>query len=196
MITNRPATDADLDTVVDVLTQAFEHDPVWGGWAFPDRDRAADQRRAFWRYLVRSGLRFPWVRMTSGGEAAALSQPPGERELTPEEEEALEPFIRGLLGDHADLFLEGVELFEEHLPKEPHFHLDLLGTHPDHRGKGIGMDLVRADLEEVDALHAPAYLESTNPANLVRYEAVGFRKIGAFTLPGGPTVDTMWREPR
>jgi hypothetical protein len=43
----------------------------------------------------------------------------------------------------------------------------------------------------------PAYLESTNPANLRRYEGVGFAASGTFELPdGGPTVTTMWREPR
>jgi hypothetical protein len=43
----------------------------------------------------------------------------------------------------------------------------------------------------------PAYLESTNPANLPRYERLGFVRVGAFTLPGGgPTVDTMWRAAR
>jgi hypothetical protein len=42
----------------------------------------------------------------------------------------------------------------------------------------------------------PAYLESTNPANLSRYEALGFARIGEFGPDGGPLITTMWREAR
>ena len=58
------------------------------------------------------------------------------------------------------------------------------------------MGLLAANLARVDAAHMPAYLESTNPGNLRRYESVGFEVNGEFALPdGGPTVTTMWREP-
>jgi len=196
---SRPATHDDLERVTDIMTSAFAEDPVWGGWGFPDRDRvrATDQRRAFWRYLLHSGLRFPWIRIAEGNGAATLWCPPGEDELTPAEADQLGPFMRGLVGDHCDVFMEGIELFEANLPEEPHFHLDLIGTHADRRGSGIGMDLLRENLGLVDETHMPAYLESTNPANLGRYGSVGFVVIGQFTLPGdGPTVDRMWREPR
>lgn len=200
MTPSRAATHADLEIVTDIMTAAFAEDPVWGGWGFPDpdRERATEQRRAFWRYLIRSGLRFPWVRITEGAEAATLWGPPGETELTPEEEQQLEPYMRELIGDHCDTFMEGIEMFEANIPRDtPHYHLDLIGTHPSHRGKGVGMALLRENLEMVDAEHMPAYLESTNPVNVARYESVGFAKVGEFTLPGGgPTVDTMWREAR
>ena len=42
----------------------------------------------------------------------------------------------------------------------------------------------------------PAYLESTNPVNLPRYEALGFAPTGEFGPAGGPVITTMWREPR
>lgn len=49
----------------------------------------------------------------------------------------------------------------------------------------------------LDELHQPAYLESTNPANLDRYRSVGFEPIGDFDLPhGGPVVTRMWRDAR
>ena len=54
----------------------------------------------------------------------------------------------------------------------------------------------RADLAALDRDGAPAYLESTNPANLRRYEGAGFRPYGSFPLPGGgPLVTQTWREP-
>ena len=58
------------------------------------------------------------------------------------------------------------------------------------------MRLLADNLALLDTARMPAYLESTNPANLLRYESVGFAVCGTFDLPdGGPTVTTMWREP-
>ena len=196
-VTSRAATLSDLDVVTRVMTTAFATDPVWGGWAFPDpdRDAANEQRRRFWEFCLRSGMRYPWLRMTDAGEAVALWFPPDSTELTHEEEGQLEPLLRELVGGHAGAFLEGLELFEASHPRvEPHYYLSLLGTHDEYRGKGIGMALLRENLELVDAKRLPAYLESTNDVNLGRYVSVGFERYGEFTLPaGGPTVTTMWR---
>jgi GNAT superfamily N-acetyltransferase len=84
-----------------------------------------------------------------------------------------------------------------HPHSEPHFYLSLLGTHPDHAGRGIGMALLTENRARLDAEHMPAYLESSNPANNHRYERHGFEAIGAFYPPGGDTpVTGMWRDRR
>jgi hypothetical protein len=58
------------------------------------------------------------------------------------------------------------------------------------------MALLAADLARVDEDHMPAYLESTDPVNLGRYESVGFEPLGEFSLPeGNVIVTTMWRAP-
>jgi GNAT superfamily N-acetyltransferase len=136
--------------------------------------------------------------MLDGAMAAALWIPPGGTELTEREEEELEPLLGRLVGDRAPATLELLERFEAAHPRDrPHYYLSLLGTHPDHRGKGLGMALLAENLRLIDADGAPAYLESSNPANDARYERIGFRKIGAFSTPDGAhTVTTMWREPQ
>jgi hypothetical protein len=102
------------------------------------------------------------------------------------------------LGNGSKLVMEVFDRFEAAHPQgRDHYYLSLLGTHTDSRGSGIGMGLLADNLVLVDAERMPAYLESTNPANLRRYESVGFAVCGAFDLPeGGPTVTTMWREPK
>jgi len=199
-VVSGPASVADLDRVTEVMTVAFAGDPVWDGWAFPDPDpeRRTEQRRAWWRFNVGSALRYLWVRMTDECETAALWIPPGGEELTHLEEEKLPALLHGLVGDHSETFLEGLGLFESSHPRrEPHYYLSLLGTHEDHRGRGLGMALLAENLALIDTERMPAYLESSNPGNLHRYERLGFHKVGEFTLPaGGPTVDTMWRSAR
>ncbi len=56
---------------------------------------------------------------------------------------------------------------------------------------------IAANLAMIDELDLPAYLESSNRANDVRYGRLGFVEIGEFAAPGdGPTVGCMWRDPR
>lgn len=189
----RVATEADLESLTNTLTLAFEHDPLWR-WAFPEPGTL----EPFWRMFIGSALRYRQVWVVDSYAAAASWIPPGGSELTEEGEEQVEPLLRSLIGDRAPLVMTLLERFEEAHPRDrPHYYLSLLGTHPDHRGKGLGMALLAENLELIDAEGMPAYLESTNPANDLRYEGVGFRKIGAFSTPDGArTVATMWREPR
>jgi hypothetical protein len=56
------------------------------------------------------------------------------------------------------------------------------------------MGLLAASLERIDAMGMPTYLESTNPANNVRYARHGYRPATTFAVvDGGPVVTTMWR---
>ena len=123
--------------------------------------------------------------------------PPGCPELSEADEARLGPLLEESLGARAELVLEVFDRFEAARPRtQDHYYLSLLGTHTEHRGAGIGMSLLADNLAQLDAVRMPAYLESTNPGNLGRYESVGFEVCGAFDLPdGGPTVTTMWHEP-
>ncbi len=44
-----------------------------------------------------------------------------------------------------------MELLREPPRSEPRYYLTLLGTHPDHRGRGIGMGLLARNLELIDS---------------------------------------------
>lgn len=134
---------------------------------------------------------------TPAYEAVSVWVPAGFPELSESDEAQLEPMLEELLGTRAQLVLEVFERFEAAHPRDQdHYYLSLLGTHTDHRGSGLGMGLLADNLARLDEIRMPAYLESTNPANLRRYESVGFAMCGAFQLPeGGPTVTTMWRDP-
>ncbi len=187
----RVATERDLNAVTATLTAAFEADPLWS-WAFPERDGLA----VWWRFFIRSALRYPWVWTTDDYAAASVWIPPDGIELTEEEEALVESMLIDLVGRRASEILELLGRFENaHPTKRPHYYLSLLGTHPDHRGKGLGMALLADNLARIDSEEMPTYLESSNPGNDSRYESHGFIRAGEFNRPDEQlTISTMWRE--
>jgi GNAT superfamily N-acetyltransferase len=193
----RQATEADAEAVAELFALAFYEDPLWS-WAFPDSAKRLEQHRLWWGLYVHSALPYGWVWVTEDGGAASLWIPPGEPELSEEDEARAEPLLRQLLGSQADDVLALLEGFDANHPGErPHYYLSLLGTHPNHRGRGEGMGLLAENVARIDELGMPAYLESSNPANDHRYERLGFAQVAEFAAPGGePTVGCMWREPQ
>ena len=186
----RTATYDDLPAVTAVIATAFAADPVWGRYSFPDDATRLDLSAAFWAPQLRATMRFGLTHVTPGCEAAAV--------LTPEQEHALVENLVGLVGNaQAAVILDAFERLDQAHPHDPeHYYLSLLGTHAEHRGKGLGMGLLAATLELVDREGMPAYLESTNNDNDRRYARLGFEPFGVIELPNGHRITTMWREAR
>jgi GNAT superfamily N-acetyltransferase len=192
----RLAQTSDLEQVIETLAEGFVDDPLWGVWALPDVPDRIEALRAYWAPFVLAGMKHDGVIMSTGGEAVAVWVPPGVPEMDEADEASVTAGTQTLFGDRAPLLFELYEMFEHARPQDPaNWYLSLLATAAKHRGKGAGMRLVEDFLVGVDAAQMPAYLESTNPANLARYGRAGFERLGAFTAPQGPIVTTMWRPP-
>jgi ribosomal protein S18 acetylase RimI-like enzyme len=191
LLSARRATPADIEPVTTIVELAFANDPLWSRALGP---LSFEQRRPFWRLFAEGTLRYPWTWLLDGGGATSLWIPPGGTEMSPQQEERMSELAAGL-GPEEDNFHELLRRFDTAHPRsEPHYYLSLLGTHPDHRGQGLGMWLLAHDLAVIDDEHCAAYLESSNPANNRRYASVGFESLGGFSYPGnGPVVTTMWR---
>jgi ribosomal protein S18 acetylase RimI-like enzyme len=192
----RLATSGDFNSAVGTLAGAFYNDPVWS-WAFPDSARRRAQHSAWFELVVATGLENDSVWTTGDCESIAVWVPPGCDELSPERQDRFAPMLEEMLGSRAALVMDVFGRFEASHPHDrDHYYLSMIGTHPDHRGRGTGMALLAETLTAIDAEGTPAYLESSNPANVKRYESVGFVVTGSFALPeDGPDVTTMWREP-
>jgi ribosomal protein S18 acetylase RimI-like enzyme len=199
-VRTRVAERADLERIGETLALAFEHDPLWG-WAFEEaeRERKLAALTDVFGFFAGAALGFGWVRVTEAVEAVALWIPPGSPEMTPADEERLPGVIAAACGPESTARVtELLDAFERTHPHEPpHFYLSLLATHPDHAGHGHGVGLVADCLAEIDAGDppAPAFLESSNPANLQRYERLGFRPTRTLELIAGLNGTQMWRGP-
>jgi GNAT superfamily N-acetyltransferase len=190
----RRATAADIDPVTTIIELAFVNDPLWSRALSP---LSIARRRPFWRLFAEGALRYQWTWLLDSGGAASLWIPPEGTEMSTAQEERMSELAISL-GSERDNFHELLRRFDAAHPRsEPHYYLSLLGTHPDHRGHGLGMGLLAHDLALIDGEHCAAYLESSNPANNRRYASAGFEPVGEFSYPGdGPAVTTMWRPAR
>lgn len=186
----------DLHTLVDTLSDAFEHDPVLN-WIFPDARLYPDLFR-----LILNGSSLPQglVHLESGGRGAALWLPPGVPFDLPLGLPLLSLIARCLRymgpGPLLRLRQQGT-LFARHRPPQPHFHLQFIGCRQRDQGLGVGARLLKTGTLACDSRGEAAYLECSNPRNIPLYERHGFVTRSEASLPGnGPTVWFMWREAR
>ena len=195
--TVRPATDADAPAIGRVLADAFETDPVWKWLVPPDVDWS--NRAAAW---FEADAR---ARLSGHGEVlvddevrgCAMWAPPGHWKPT--------------IGEAAKVVLPSARLFRRKLPRAirnlatiekrhpsdpPHWYLAILGTDPEHQGGGVGSALIEAVTTRCDEQGLGAYLESSKEQNVPFYARHGFAVREELTLPGGPTMWLMWRDPK
>ncbi|CDO05770.1 N-acetyltransferase [Mycolicibacterium cosmeticum] len=205
----RPAVRADIGELSRVLGRAFYDDPVMA-WMLPDPvARRRKLHRVFaaltrHHHLSRGGVEVASAGSTSGAASAvptigacALWDPPGRWQHTTAEELRAAPGLLLTFGRTLRRGQQVTELMKRHHPEEPHWYLAVIGSDPTVRGSGQGQALMRSRLDRCDAEHAPAYLESSNPANIGYYQRFGFEVTGEINLPdGGPSLWPMWREPR
>jgi len=184
----------------EVLAEAFAEDPVFA-WLIPPRLPGRDYRlRTFFTSMSRGYLRQgkPCY-LTGDASAAALWAAPGAWAM-PLSQVLLEAAPSGLAFRSRLLLALRTQLQIERLHaghSAPHWYLGYLGTRRDQQGQGLGTQMLREVLAQVDTDRVPAYLESSNERNLALYERNGFRVVGELQALGrGPTIWRMWREPR
>ena len=197
----RRATGDDLGRIAAVLARAFQDDPMWR-WAL-GRD-GTDERRArldrFFGGIARVLHPRNELTFTAGDFAgAAVWMAPDRWHFSLADEARLAPTVLAAFGAAGTVrllrLLGGVE--RVHL-REPHYYLFAIGADPEHQGRGVGAALLAPMLARCDAEKLPAYLESSNPANLPFYRRHGFVATGELRPGGdaGPLVTLMRRDPR
>lgn len=190
------ASDADRPALERTLAAAFMDDPV-AVWATP-RDEL--RQRTLGRFFgTQLGHKLPagFVYTDEARTGAAIWAPPKTWRTTPLQDlQLMRAFAHPRHWPRAPIVAYGLLALERaHPPEPPHFHLATLGVAPTRQGQGLGSRLMRPVLELCDSDGIPAYLESSKESNIAFYARHGFRVMGEISLPRGPTMWAMWREP-
>lgn len=169
------ATAADRGRTVDTLVAAFVADPVLR-YLFPDDASYPHCAGAFFGRLFDRRVPHGTIWTVGGGDAVAMWQQPdvdaadsgpddtdGLTEVLPAE--ALARVRRYDMAVHAAL------------PATPFWYLGVLGTRPERAGQGWGGAVMRAGLRRAADDGLPAVLETSNPANVQRYQRAGWQVV-------------------
>lgn len=187
------AASDDVQIVTEIVTDAFLTDPVWS-WVFPHREA----QRHYWQLFINGAVRYPYTYHTGKFEAVSVWIPPKKSALLPADAKNFAAIIASLVGPRTQEILTFLQKFDDFHPGDkPHYYLGLLAVHNGHRGRGIGIELLKANLARFDCERVATYLESSNPINNRKYESLGFLPIVEFkTYAAGPAVTGMWRDPK
>ena len=172
----RPATIDDQGRVIDTFVAAFVDDPALR-FFFPGA-MYAEHAPVFVGALFdrRVGAGTIWV--ADGGAAVAMWDAPttgipAEFEQPPAD---LPPDAKARLAAYDAAVLQV-------LPESEHWYLGVLATHPDRSRQGLGRAVMAAGLREAAATGLPAYLETTNPANVGLYRSTGWDVVAQVPEP-------------
>lgn len=191
----READPEDFAELTTALARAFADDPV-ARWAAP---RAANRSRAlrgFFSAYLKHKQPHGFVSCAGDLVGAAIWVPPGESTMGAAElVDIVRPNVATRLAFRSPLLAWGALRADRLHPHEPHFYLAAIGVDPAAQGRGLGSQLLRPVLDLCDDERVPAYLESSDPANVDFYSRHGFRVVDEVRLPRGPMIHTMWRDP-
>lgn len=197
MLRARHATRADVPALASALAAAFRSDPLWQ-WIAPGRARWDARAAGAFGPETAVKLRYGHAYTTDDRAGAALWAPPATwRGSVSDALRVAGPMLRltGVGGARRGV---GVLRASEraHPRGDDHWYLAILGTHPDHQGRGVGSALLRPVLERCDLDGSGAYLESSKPENVPFYERHGFRVTDVIRPGGSPPLTLMWRDPQ
>jgi ribosomal protein S18 acetylase RimI-like enzyme len=189
----------DVKAAAAVLAVAFSDYP-WAAWTV-DSSQHEIRLEALYRAVLEH-LVVPfgaaWVcehHTTSGtcvvgvaGWLTPLSNPPA-RVWT-----CVEPIEREWRGDRWEQHLRAEEQLDLVRPHGRHWLLGTVGVHPQHRGRGIGRQLLRPGLETAAACGEEVRLETSTATNVAFYQGLGFIVTETVEIRGGgPKVWLMQR---
>jgi len=191
---------ADQPLAVEVLTRAFDGDPIYR-MLLPDPVYRRRALEALWQALIATSRRYGAVDTTPETAGVACWLGPGHADL------GLWELIRTGLAmprammrfppDSRKRFLEIVSSTDRirrlHVP-QPHWYLWALGVDPLRQGLGIGKALLSHGLARADAETCACYLETETESNVAFYGRRGFLVVHQGGVAGAQ-IWSMLRTP-
>ena len=186
------STIADRNRVISTLLLGLCMDPLIR-WYFPKPYEFLENAPKLLDLIAGQAFEHNTVYHTENFTCCALWLPP---DVHPDEEGIArymeEKFDGPLLNEVIAMEAE----MSKSIPEEACWHLPFIAADPAQTGKGYGSRLMDHTLRLVDEDRKPAYLESTNRANLSLYKRYGFELLNEIQIGSSPCVYTMIRQPQ
>lgn len=182
----------ELEVVADILSQAFDDDPVLR-WINTDQEFVP----SFFRMILPSFMEKGLTYVDEGSRGAASWLGPKDHVKWPYTLGNVISMTKlcGVRGMYR-LATSGSRTAHYH-PREPHYYLFAIGALPSSQGQGVGSSLISHILRRCDKEQVPAYLENSRQANLDFYRGHGFEVLRKIQFAdGAPPLWLMWREPQ
>jgi ribosomal protein S18 acetylase RimI-like enzyme len=187
----RTAKSGDERRVIDTIVLAFSTDPA-ARWMYPEPERYLGYFPEFVQAFGGRAFNYGTAHLTDDARGASMWLPPG---VSPNEEAVIDLIQRTVPErDQEPLFAIFDQMGRYH-PDQPHWHLPLIGVDPTQQRKGYGSVLLEHVLRLCDEDSTPAYLESSNPANIPLYQRHGFEVLGTIQVGTSPPITPMLRQP-
>jgi ribosomal protein S18 acetylase RimI-like enzyme len=188
----RIVAEDEQDRAMSVQTMAFSRDPIMR-WLYPEADDYLRHFPSFARAFGGGAFAHSTAHVAGDFGGAGLWLPPGAEV----DGEAVGAVLSDTIeADRIGSVFEVLEEMGRHHIEEPHWYLAMIGVDPSHQGKGLGSSMLSFALSKCDEAGLPAYLESSNPANVPLYERHGFRVVGTIQVGDVPPVFPMLRDAR
>jgi len=189
----RTANTEELDQVLHTVTLAFSADPLMR-WMLPRADNYLQGFGPIIKAFCGESIVNDATYVTEDFGGAALWLPPG---LGPDEDAMGELAVKYMNPEILEDFGELMGQMDHYHPHdEPCWYLAVIGADNYHQGKGIGSALMKHATRMLDESSMPAYLESSNPANISLYQRHGFEIMGEIRAGSAPLVTPMIRQPQ
>jgi GNAT superfamily N-acetyltransferase len=185
------ASRSEADHVLSVLTLGFAADPFMR-WLYPEPGAFLEHFPRVMNFFGGGAFEHGAAHRNDNCSAGALWLPPG---VHPDEDRLVTCFEEAVDPEKLDALFATFEQMDNLHPDDPCWHLAFIAVDPAHQGKGLGSRLLEASLRQCDSDGRPAYLESTNPANLSLYRRFGFEQIGLIQADQAPPLFPMLRPP-
>ncbi|MFV0259350.1 MAG: GNAT family N-acetyltransferase [Acidimicrobiales bacterium] len=186
----RLAQATDVDACVVTFGRAFAEDPVMR-WLFPGDDEYATDGRAVQRHLVHRFLALGSLWCTDDAVAMAGWIPPGRPEP---DEEAVPAASIDHPAERIGRLIALRNALAANEPPEPHWYLNILGTHPDWQRRGLGAALMAEVFPRSERDGVPCYLETESTELVAYYRSHGFEVRSTWRPePDGPPMWGMIR---
>jgi ribosomal protein S18 acetylase RimI-like enzyme len=185
-------TPTDRARALAVIAYGFIRDPI-ARWVWPTAEIYAAHMPAFVEAFSGRALEHSTADLTACGGAAAFWLPPG---VEPDEEAVMAVLDRSVPKSRAAEMEEFFAQMARFHPTAPSWYLPQIAADPACQGRGLGSALLTHRLSLIDAEGTPAYLESSNPANIPLYRRHGFEVIGEIQAGSSPVMYPMVRRGR